>query len=109
MLAAEILTALQEAGTTARVDGEKLLVEPRNRVPAELVPEIREHKTEIVALLSSSLPAAFDRPPQSREETVELMNYLADQVAFAQWFERLMARSVPSETDEGESKIEVGT
>ena len=52
MLATEILTALQEVGATARVNGDKLLVEPGNRVPAELVPEIREHKFEIMELVS---------------------------------------------------------
>ena len=54
MQATEILTALQEVGATARVDGDKLLVEPGNRVPAELVPEIREHKLEIMELVTQA-------------------------------------------------------
>lgn len=57
MLATEILTALHDAGATARVNGDKLLVEPGNRVPAELVPEIREHKLEIMELVN--------QPPES--------------------------------------------
>ena len=51
MLATEILTALQEVGAIARVDGDKLLVEPGNVVPAALIPEIREHKLEIMELV----------------------------------------------------------
>lgn len=102
MEATEILTALQEAGATARVNGDKLLVEPGNKVPLELVPEIQGHKLEIMALLSNPMPAAFDRPPVSREETSELMDYLADPVAFAQWFDQLMMRSDPAEGDQGD-------
>ncbi len=54
MQATEILTALQEAGATARIAGDKLLVEPGNVVPTALVPEIREHKLEIMELVSQA-------------------------------------------------------
>ena len=102
MQAAEILTALQDVGATAWISGDKLLVEPRSRVPDDLVPEIKSHKAEIMALLPAPLPAAFHRPPVTREETAELMTFLADPVAFSQWFETLMAQCDPAETDEGE-------
>ncbi len=53
MLATEILTALQEVGVTVRVNGDKLLVEPRSHVPEDLVQEIRANKTAIMATISS--------------------------------------------------------
>ena len=99
MQAVAILEALQEAGATARANGDKLLVEPRSRIPVNLVPEIKQHRYEIMALLPIPLPAAFDRPPATREETVELMNYLADPEAFGQWFEHMMNRSDPAEAN----------
>ena len=54
MLATEILTALQEAGATTRVNGEKLVVEPGNKVPPELVPEIRRNKSKIMQLIAQT-------------------------------------------------------
>ena len=47
----EILEALHGAGASAWVDGDKLMVEPRSKVPPELVPEIRRCKSAIMALL----------------------------------------------------------
>ena len=61
MQATEILEALQEAGATARVDGSNLLVEPRKCVPAALVPEIKEHKAEIMQhIAKTALPGRLD-------------------------------------------------
>ena len=57
MLATEILTILQEAGATARINGTKLLVEPRSLIPAELVPEIRQSKSEIMELIAQTVLA----------------------------------------------------
>ena len=76
MLATEILTALQEVGATARVNGDKLLVEPGNRVPAELVPEIREHKLEIMELVSIPetelpFPIGIGGQPRAQVEAAE--------------------------------------
>ena len=101
MQASEILEFCQENGVQLWVNGETLQYKPASKVPPELLPEIREHKLEIMALLPNPLPAAFDRPPQSREETVELMDYLADPVVFGRWFDNLMGQCDPAETDEG--------
>lgn len=98
MDAPEILTTLKEAGAIAWIDGDKLLVDPPDRVPHDLIPEIRRCKAEIMALLPKPVPVAFDRPPKTSEEIVELIQYLADTVAFGRWFESLMARTDPAET-----------
>ena len=76
MQATEILTALQEAGATARVDGDKLLVEPGNVVPTALVPEIREHKLEIMELVSTPeielpFPIVYGGLPSAQVEAAE--------------------------------------
>ena len=76
MQATEILTALQEAGATARIAGDKLLVEPGKRVPAELVPEIREHKFEIMELVSIPetglpFPIGYGDLPRAQVEAAE--------------------------------------
>ena len=104
MQASEILEFCQENGVQLWVNGETLQYKPASKVPPELLPEIKEHKLELMELLApeqKSLPAAFDRPPETREETVELMDFLANPVAFAQWFAHLMMRSDLAETDEG--------
>jgi hypothetical protein len=52
-------------------------------------------ETELTALTASppvgdgQLPP-LDRPPETEMELRRLMDYLADPVAFAQWFARLM-------------------
>ena len=99
MQASEILEFCQENGVQLWVNGETLQYKPASKVPPELLPEIREHKLEIMALLPSSLPAAFDRPPETREETVELIRSLGDPLMFARWFENLMNRSDPAEAN----------
>ena len=76
MQATEILTALQEAGAIARIAGDKLLVEPGTCVPAELVPEIREHKLEIMELVSIpetelSFPIGIGGLPRAQVEAAE--------------------------------------
>ncbi|HZA24387.1 MAG TPA: hypothetical protein VFA32_17605 [Dehalococcoidia bacterium] len=52
MLAVEILDAFKKLGISAYVEGDKLFCEPGSLLPPDLKPEIREHKAEIMALLS---------------------------------------------------------
>ena len=51
MLAAEILDTFKKLGITARVSGDKLIVEPGSKLLPDLKPEIRQRKAEIMALL----------------------------------------------------------
>jgi hypothetical protein len=44
----------------------------------------------------------MDRPPATEAELRRLIDYLADPVAFAEWFERLMQQTDPAEEDHEE-------
>ncbi|HZA24938.1 MAG TPA: hypothetical protein VFA32_20470, partial [Dehalococcoidia bacterium] len=69
----------------------------------ELVPEIRQHKAELMSLVyqrkalvgDGQLPP-LDLPPATETELRRLIDYLDDPVSFAQWFERLMQQTDPS-------------
>ena len=51
----DVLHKLSDLGITARASGEKLMLKPGSKVPAGLLVEIKEHKTE---LLERSVRAA---------------------------------------------------
>ena len=102
MQAAEILMVLKEVGATVRVNGDALRVEPRSRIPAELVPEIRRRKFEIMELLTDQpggdgQAPPLDRPPQTEQELRRLIDHLADPEAFQRWFEWAMSYKDPAE------------
>lgn len=102
MTAIELLSKLHADGVTVEVDGPDLIFKgKKSALTSNVMVSVSELKPEIMELLVPDppcLPAAFDRPPETREETVELMEYLADPVAFYTWFESLMLKSDPSET-----------
>jgi hypothetical protein len=70
MQATEILNTFKKLGVNAYVNGDKLVCEPGSKLPRDLLPEIREHKAEIMALLSQ----APSKKPTPEEET--LLKYL---------------------------------
>jgi hypothetical protein len=47
-----ILATLEQLGITTEANGDKLVMVPGSKVPPELVAEVRQHKSEIMALLS---------------------------------------------------------
>ena len=49
--AATLLDQLHEAGVSVTLDGSELVLVPGDRVPAELIPALREHKAEVMAHL----------------------------------------------------------
>ena len=51
MKATAILEKLDELGIKVELDGTDIICEPSSKIPAELRPEIREHKSQIIALL----------------------------------------------------------
>ena len=51
MDAAAILDRLSDLGVTATLDGETLVLTPGNKIPEDLVPEVKAHKPEIVNAL----------------------------------------------------------
>jgi hypothetical protein len=66
--AVELLEKVKALGVTLTPSGDKLLLEPGSKVPPDLVRQIREHKTEILAHLSK--PKLVDAPPQWHAETI---------------------------------------
>lgn len=52
MRAIEILTELKARGVLLQARGDRLRVGPRERVPAQLVAELRTHKSELIDLLT---------------------------------------------------------
>lgn len=58
-MATGILGTLARLGVTVRVvNGSRVRLEPASRIPAELVPRIREAKTEILVALQALSPVA---------------------------------------------------
>ena len=52
---ATLLHQLHEAGVKVTLDGSELVLIPGSRVPADLVPALRRHKAEIIALYEQGL------------------------------------------------------
>lgn len=59
MSLAELMTEIKQAGGEIWMDGDRLKF---RAVPARLVPLIREHKAEIIALLAAESSPAVERP-----------------------------------------------
>ena len=64
---------------------------------------LEKHLTDLpkAPLGDGQLPP-MDRPPATEAELRRLIDYLADPVAFAEWFERLMQQTDPAEEDHEE-------
>ena len=58
MNAAEILTAVREAGAALRVEGGSLVASNASRLPPEIKTAIRENKPQIITALSVSAEVA---------------------------------------------------
>jgi len=78
MDATEVLNRLTELGITARTSGEKLLLEPGSKVPADLMAEVREHKADIVShlrrqteLIDLPFPIGYGGLPSAQVEAAE--------------------------------------
>lgn len=50
--ATQIIETLTQLGVTLRANGDRLRLEPASKVPADLLPHIRQAKAEILAALS---------------------------------------------------------
>lgn len=66
--AVELLEKVKALDVTLTRSGDKLLLEPGSKVPPDLVSQIREHKTEILAHLRR--PKLVEGPPQWHAETI---------------------------------------
>ena len=73
MNAAEILTAVREAGAALRVEGGSLVASNASRLPPEIKTAIRENKPQIITALSVSAEVRiFTLPPAGRYRKVFL-------------------------------------
>jgi len=103
MDAAGVLDRLTDLGINARVDGERLFLSPVDRVPADLLGEVRQHKAEIIQELrqpyGDGQAPPLDRPPRTEKELRRLIDHLAHPEAFTRWLEWAMSRIDPAEDE----------
>ena len=88
--AAELLEQLQSFGVSVSVDQDELVLRPGNKVPADLLPEVRQHKAGIIEQLrpaGGGQAPPLNRAPQTEQELRRLIDHLADYEAFDQWLE----------------------
>ena len=73
----------------------KIHISAPEPLPDALVEAMREHKAEILTLLSDKrgdgIPPPLDRPPETEMELRRLLDHLDDPVNFNRWLEGLMA------------------
>jgi len=63
MQASEILEYCQDNGVQLWVNGDTLQYKPASKLPPELLPEIRKHKSEIIHLISTPPEVCRCQPP----------------------------------------------
>ncbi len=71
MTAVDVLDELTSLGITATASGQKLLLAPGSKVPQELLAEVKEHKSELLDLVTHPLvptTACTCNPPPSQGE-----------------------------------------
>ena len=72
MDASALLTKLATLGVTVSVDGEDLRLEPGSRVPAELLPELRAKKPQLLAALSSQQEPDSLQLPDGWQDAIDI-------------------------------------
>jgi len=95
---ASVLQQVRNLGVDIRPDGDKLQLRPPGKVPAELIEAIRQHKIEIIAILtkprsSGILTAALT---QKNQEILVMRRRLASQhyagdVPYQEWGQDVIA------------------
>ena len=74
MAAVELLERLGACGVSVSLDRDELVLRPGNKVPSDLLPALRQHKAELIALLAC--------PPNAEALLIRLRNgqvWLLDQ------------------------------
>ena len=92
--AIELLKQLRSFGVSVSLDHEELVLRPGNKVPADLLPEVRQHKAGIIEQLRAvgdGQAPPLNRPPKTEQELRRWMDHTADPEAFARWLERAMS------------------
>ena len=79
-LAIDLLREVSEAGGTVRLEGDMLRLSAPEPLPDELRARLRQHKAEIVALLSAAEPANDVAPRSASQSVAGLPREVADGV-----------------------------
>ena len=98
--AIELLEQLQSCGVSVSVDQDELVLRPGNKVPADLLPEVRQHKAGIIEQLRAvgdGQPPPLDRPPKTEKELRRVIDHLAEPEAFERWLDWAMSRTDPAD------------
>ena len=62
MTAVDVLDELASLGITTAAAGQKLLLTPGSKVPQELLVQVKQHKTELLELVSAPKPIDLPWP-----------------------------------------------
>ena len=88
--AVTLLDQLQEAGVKATIDGSDLFLVPADRVPAEMIPALKEHKADIMTLLRpKSYRQRFDGEGPGESELAEIEKRVRTKGVCLTWCEAL--------------------
>ena len=93
MNAADVMERLSELGVQARVDGQDLVLRPREAVPPDLVPWLRRYKADILRHVKAqrrSVPAGRSRG-SARPESVKVGTSQSSNQDMTPELERLIA------------------
>ena len=95
---ASVLQQVRSLGVDIRPDGDKLQLRPPGKVPAELVQAIRQHKVEIIAILTRPKPSGtLRRASAQKNEEIAVMRerldseYYAGDVEYLEWGKDVIA------------------
>jgi hypothetical protein len=72
--ASEVLRSLAELGVKVRIEGGRLKLRPGNKIPDDLVEDIRTCKSEIIDLLTRELRLPGKAPPAADHREEDLRN-----------------------------------
>lgn len=89
---ASVLQQVRSLGVDVRPDGDKLQLRPPGKLPADLIEAIRQHKTEILTILTKPWPSETLRRAltQKNEEILTIRKrlaspYYADDAEYQDW------------------------
>ena len=98
-----MLEKLKRRRIAVSLDRDELVLRPGDKVPAELLPEVRQYKAEILAHLrreervGDGQAPPEDRPQATEQELRRLVDYLDDPLNFSRWLENLMQQTDSAE------------
>jgi len=86
-----VVEKVKALGVTISPSGEKILLEPGSKVPPELIGAIRQHKDEILAILTRGSQTVLTRALAQKNEELSVMQkrlvspYYTDDIQYHEW------------------------